>query len=60
MSLKVCCKGVRLVVGNSLNGRFTSNLKRSYVVLPLILKAATLVGAARTSGDSLLLAIAIL
>ena len=48
-----------LLVGNSSNGRFTGNLNRSYVVLPLILKAATPVGAARANGIGLPLALAI-
>ena len=44
--LKACYRDVRLVVGNFLKGRFTSNLNNLYIVLLLILKAVTLVGAA--------------
>jgi hypothetical protein len=46
MSLKAYYKGIRLVVDNFLNRWYTSNLNKLYIVLLLILKVTTLVGAA--------------
>ena len=46
MFLKAYYKGIRLAVGNSLKGWFTGNLNRLCIVLLLILKIVTLVGAA--------------
>ena len=45
MFLKTYYRGVKLAAGNSLNNQFTGNLNRLYIVLLLILKAATLVKA---------------
>jgi len=58
--LKAYYKGIRLATSNSLNRQFTGNLNRSYIVLPLILKAATLVRATQANSIGLLLAFAIL
>ena len=57
---KAYYRGVRLAAGNFLNRQFTSNLNRLYIVLLLILKAATPVKAAQANSNSLLLALTIL
>src|SRR6266704_680989 len=46
VTLKAYCRDIKLTIDNSLKGQFTSNINSLYIILPLILKAATPVGAA--------------